>query len=38
MRAIMTLQGPGYQAAQYLAKIASCEAIAVDGLAGEPGR
>ncbi len=31
-RAIMTMQGPGYQAAQYLCKIASCEALAIDGL------
>jgi hypothetical protein len=31
-RAVMTMQGPGYQAAQYLSKIVSCEALAVDGL------
>lgn len=34
-RAIMTMQGPGYQAAQYLSKIASCEALAIDGLDAE---
>ena len=33
-RAIISLQGQGYQAAQYFAKIASAEAWAADGLAG----
>jgi hypothetical protein len=31
-RAVMDLQGPGYQAAQYLSKIMSAEALAVSGL------
>lgn len=35
-RAIVPLQGPGYQAAQYLAKIATAELFATDGLAGKP--
>lgn len=32
-RAVVTLQGPTYQAAQYLAKVCSAEVLAVDGLA-----
>ena len=37
-RAVMEMQGPGYQAAQYLAKIIAAEVLATDGLGGDEDR
>lgn len=34
-RTVVSLQGPAYQAAQYLAKMMSAEAMLVDGIGGE---